>query len=103
VWNGLPRVAFNSGSVPEIVENGLTGFVVSNTEEAASAVEGISAINRWKCRETFEQRFSASRMASDYLDIYRWLVSRREGGGAGMTIFRPTALKAISEQCSDDR
>jgi glycosyltransferase involved in cell wall biosynthesis len=88
---GTPVIAFNSGSVPEIIENGVTGFVVSNIEDAASAVESISTINRRKCRETFEQRFSASRMASDYLDIYRWLVSRREGDGAGMTVFRPAA------------
>jgi glycosyltransferase involved in cell wall biosynthesis len=88
---GTPVIAFDSGSVPEIIENGATGFVVSNIDEAASAVERISTLNRWKCREAFEQRFSASRMASDYLDIYRWLVLRREGDGAGMTVFRPAA------------
>jgi glycosyltransferase involved in cell wall biosynthesis len=88
---GTPVIAFDSGSVPEIIENGATGFVVSNIDEAASAVERISTLNRWKCREAFEQRFSASRMASDYLDIYRWLVLRREGDGAGMAVFRPAA------------
>jgi glycosyltransferase involved in cell wall biosynthesis len=88
---GTPVIAFDSGSVPEIIENGATGFVVSNIDEAASAVERISTLNRWKCREAFEQRFSASRMASDYLDIYRWLVLRREGDGAAMTVFRPAA------------
>jgi len=88
---GTPVIAFNSGSVPEIIENGITGFVVNDSEEAASAVERISTINRWKCREAFEKRFSANRMANDYLDIYRWLVSRREGDGAGMTVFRPAA------------
>ena len=88
---GTPVIAFDSGSVPEIIENGITGFVVSNIDEAASAVGRISTLNRRRCRETFERRFSASRMASDYLDIYRRLVSRHEGDGAGMTVFRPAA------------
>ena len=88
---GTPVIAFDSGSVPEIIENGVTGFVVSDIDEAASAVERISTLSRWKCRETFEQRFSASRMASDYLDIYRWLVSRHEGDAGGITVFRPAA------------
>ena len=88
---GTPVIAFDSGSVPEIVESGLTGFVASNIEEAVSAVERISTISRRKCRETFEERFSASRMASDYLHIYRSLVSRQEGDGAGLTVFKPAA------------
>ena len=88
---GTPVIAFDSRFVPDRIENGATGFVVSNLDEAASAVERTSTLNRWKCREAFEQRFSASRMASDYLDIYRWLVLRREGDGAGMTVFRPAA------------
>ena len=88
---GTPVIAFDSGSVPEIVESELTGFVVSDVEGAASAVGRISSLSRWKCRETFEQRFTASRMASDYLDIYHRLVSRREGDDAGITVFRPAA------------
>jgi glycosyltransferase involved in cell wall biosynthesis len=64
---GTPIIAFESGSVPEIVENGLSGFLVSDVDEAASAVGRLFEISRRKCREVFEQRFTASRMASDYL------------------------------------
>jgi glycosyltransferase involved in cell wall biosynthesis len=87
---GTPVIAFHNGSVPEIVENGLTGFVVSDVNEAASAVERLSTLSRRTCRKTFEQRFSVKRMAGDYLDIYRQLVSRQEGD-AGITIYRPAA------------
>ena len=72
---GTPVIAFENGSVPEIIESGQSGYVVRDVNEAASAVGRISALRRWKCREAFEQRFSARRMASDYLDIYRRLVS----------------------------
>jgi glycosyltransferase involved in cell wall biosynthesis len=88
---GTPVIAFDSGSVPEIVENGLAGFVVSDVDEAALAVGRLSTLSRWKCREIFEQRFTARRMAIDYLDIFRRLLSRREGDGAGITVFRPAA------------
>jgi glycosyltransferase involved in cell wall biosynthesis len=88
---GTPVIAFDCGSVREIVENGITGFVVNCIDEAVLAVEKISTISRLKCREIFERRFSASRMASDYIEVYRWLVSTREGDGAGMRIFRPAA------------
>jgi glycosyltransferase involved in cell wall biosynthesis len=73
---GTPVIAFESGSVPEIIESGQSGYVVRDVNEAASAVGRISALSRCKCREAFAQRFSARRMASDYLDIYRRLVSR---------------------------
>jgi glycosyltransferase involved in cell wall biosynthesis len=88
---GTPVIAFENGSVPEIIENGITGFVVSNAEEAASAVERISTIKRRTCRETFEQRFGATRMARDYLDIYRSLVSKRESDEPGITVFKSAA------------
>jgi glycosyltransferase involved in cell wall biosynthesis len=88
---GTPIIAFESGSVPEIVESGLSGFLVSDVDEAASAVGRLSEISRRKCREVFEQRFTASRMASDYLEIFHRLVSRHEGDGAGITVFRPAA------------
>jgi glycosyltransferase involved in cell wall biosynthesis len=57
---GTPVIAFESGSVPEIIENGITGFVVSNAEEAASAVERISTIKRRTCRENFERKRSTN-------------------------------------------
>ena len=68
---GVPVVAYPLGSVPEIIEDGKTGFLVNSVEEAARAVTNISAIDRRKCRRAFEQRFSAKRMAQDYLTVYQ--------------------------------
>jgi glycosyltransferase involved in cell wall biosynthesis len=70
---GLPVVAFEGGSVPEIIDDGLTGFVVHTLEEAVQAVRRVEAIDRRACREVFERRFTSSRMASDYLAVYRRL------------------------------
>lgn len=69
---GTPVVAFRKGSVPEVVEDGITGFIVDSVEEAIMAVrEKISSLDRNLCRKVFEERFSAERMASDYLQIYQ--------------------------------
>ncbi len=67
---GTPVVAWRHGSVPEVVDHGVTGFIVDSIEGAAAAVEQIDSINRHTCREVFEARFSASRMARDYLRVY---------------------------------
>lgn len=68
---GTPVVAFNCGSVPEIVVPGRTGFVVENIDEAVSAVSRIGTIDRRECRCEFERRFTADRMASDYVKVYK--------------------------------
>ena len=72
---GTPVIAYPRGSVPEIVDDGITGFLVHNAEEAAKAVEGIAAIERRSCRRRFEERFSARRMSEDYLALYERLVN----------------------------
>ncbi len=72
---GTPVIAYPRGSVPEIVDDGITGFLVHNAEEAAEAVEGIGAIERRSCRRRFEERFSARRMSEDYLALYERLVN----------------------------
>jgi glycosyltransferase involved in cell wall biosynthesis len=71
---GTPVLAFRQGSVPEILEDGLTGFVVDTVEEAASAVGRLDRLFRPSIRSRFEERFSARAMARDYLRIYRRLV-----------------------------
>lgn len=67
---GTPVIAFRCGSVPEIVDEGITGMVVDSVEEAVAAVGRISAIDRTRVRRTFLRRFSAERMAQDYLALY---------------------------------
>jgi glycosyltransferase involved in cell wall biosynthesis len=67
---GTPVIAYNCGSVPEVVEEGITGFIVNSRKEAVEAVGKLSGLSRRKCREVFEQRFSVKRMVDDYLKIY---------------------------------
>jgi glycosyltransferase involved in cell wall biosynthesis len=67
---GTPIIAFRRGSVPEIMVEGKTGFVVSTAEEAFEAVGRLTEISRQECRAVFEQRFTASRMARDHVDLY---------------------------------
>lgn len=75
---GTPVIAFPHGSVPEIMEHGVTGFIVSGIEEAVQAVKKIPEISRGKCREVFDQRFTARRMAEDYVQVYRKVLSFEE-------------------------
>ena len=67
---GTPVIAWNCGSVPELISDGITGFVVNNLDEAVEAVERLDSINRRRCREVFERRFSVERMTADYLSVY---------------------------------
>ena len=73
---GTPVIAFHAGSVPEIVDDGTTGFVVRNEDAAVAAVERLPSLSREKVRRRFEERFTASRMAKDYLKHYRSLIAR---------------------------
>jgi glycosyltransferase involved in cell wall biosynthesis len=68
---GTPTIAFRNGSVPELIEEGVSGFIVQTIEEAAAAVARIPTISRKACRNAFERRFTARRMADDYLRIYQ--------------------------------
>jgi glycosyltransferase involved in cell wall biosynthesis len=71
---GTPVIAYASGSVPEVVEHGLTGFIVDTEAAAADViVHQLSSLSRQKIRVRFEERFTARRMAGDYLEIYREL------------------------------
>src|SRR5262249_29517472 len=64
--------------VPEVMDDGLTGFVVHETEQAVRAVERVPSLSRAECRQVFERRFSVRRMARDYVAVYRRLLE--EGG-----------------------
>ncbi len=67
---GTPVIAFNCGSVPEVVDPGVTGWIVNSIKDAAAAVQRVDEIDRAGCRRAFEQRFSNIRMAKDYLAEY---------------------------------
>lgn len=72
---GTPSIAFNCGSVPEVMHEGLTGFIVDDMDQAVAAVEKISSIERTACRNVFEKRFTATRMAEEYVDLYQSMAS----------------------------
>jgi len=74
---GTPVIAFRRGSVPEIVTEGVSGFVVDTIEEAVTAVGRATRLDRAKVRAEFDCRFTAERMARDYVNIYKKLVSKR--------------------------
>jgi glycosyltransferase involved in cell wall biosynthesis len=74
---GTPVIASRRGAVPEIVEDGVTGFIVETIDEAVAAVPRALALDRRRVRARFEERFSAERMARDYLSVYRALGLRR--------------------------
>ena len=70
---GTPVIAFNRGSVPEIVEDGVSGYIVEDETGAMAAVNRLSRLSRATVRQRFEARFTARRMAEDYVSIYRSL------------------------------
>src|SRR5262249_12435771 len=74
-----PVIAFRAGSVEEIVDDGVTGFVVASVPEAVEAVGALDRLNRAACRRAFEKRFTATRMAKDYVRIYREVIARGVG------------------------
>jgi glycosyltransferase involved in cell wall biosynthesis len=80
---GTPVIAYPHGSVPEIIENGTTGFLVESIKEAVRAVARLQSLDRRQCRESFERRFTARRMARDYVALYQRLCSGREGDDRG--------------------
>jgi len=75
---GTPVIAYNRGSVAEIIDEGLTGFIVEDDTSAVAAVGRLSQLNRDLVREQFETRFTARRMALDYLAAYRSLMEAAE-------------------------
>lgn len=75
---GTPVVAFKNGSVPEVIDQGMSGFIVHNVKEAVDVViNDIPNLNRKSCREIFEARFTAYRMAKDYLRLYQNEILRK--------------------------
>jgi len=71
---GTPVIAYRRGSVPEIIEDEVNGFIVDNLKSAVNAINNIEKIDRKTCRLTFEKRFSASRMGRNYLKVYNAII-----------------------------
>jgi len=87
---GTPVIAFPCGSVPEVIDDGVTGFIVNDVDEAATAARSVEKLDRAKVRDRFEQRFTAELMALDYLAVYSSLPGLRRAatgvpaGAAGL-------------------
>ncbi len=71
---GTPVLAFNRGSMPEVIKNGQSGFLVNNVKEACPMIEAIAGIRREDCRRHVEKHFSRERMVDDYINIYQHLL-----------------------------
>ncbi len=74
---GTPVIAYPRGSVPEIIQHGINGFIVRDADEAVRAVARIGRLSRRRCRQVFEERFSATRMATEYLALFEQLIRAR--------------------------
>ena len=86
---GTPVIAFRRGSVPEIIDHGRAGFIVDSVEEAVKAVDRVGSLSRTECRKIFERRFSASRMAGDYVREYTRLLAGDRPEVAGIDAWAP--------------
>ena len=101
---GTPVIAFKSGSVPEVVDHGITGFVVSDEEEAVRALGRLGELDRRRVRAQFEKRFSSRRMAAENICYYEALVSEKHAvlaEGTGSNSLRGSATSDQSESKID--
>jgi glycosyltransferase involved in cell wall biosynthesis len=73
---GTPVIAWNNGSVPEVIDDGITGFIIASIEEAVDGVARAAHLPRAKIRDVFEERFSATTMAQNYVRLYETLLAR---------------------------
>lgn len=84
---GTPVIALRSGSVPEVVEHGTTGWIVDSEDEAVERLRDIGSVSRHACRRAFERRFTAERMARDYCAVYEAVAA----GARALPEIRPAA------------
>jgi glycosyltransferase involved in cell wall biosynthesis len=75
---GTPVIAFNRGSMPEIIADGITGFLVHNLDEMAEAVVKAKQLDRLQCRKLIKERFSADRMVQDYIGVYEKIIGQKK-------------------------
>ena len=91
---GTPVIAFNNGSVPEVLENGVTGYIVGSEEEAVAALRSVPGMSRDRIRAEFDRRFTAQHMAQNYLKLYSRLSKQRAASHAAAA--EPAFLKGAS-------
>jgi glycosyltransferase involved in cell wall biosynthesis len=77
---GVPVVAFRRGSVAEVIDPGVTGFLVDTVDEAIDATRQVHLLDRRRCRAVFEHRFSVNRMTGDYVELYEMLAGHKSAG-----------------------
>ncbi|MDE3036005.1 MAG: glycosyltransferase, partial [Nitrospirota bacterium] len=92
---GTPVLAYRRGSIPEIIEDGETGFICDTLEDLTAAVERVSLIDRRRCRQAFEMRFTVERMVQDYLKVYEQVIADESGSRARSQGPRTTAMPAL--------
>jgi glycosyltransferase involved in cell wall biosynthesis len=73
---GTPVVAFRRGSVPEVLADGETGFIVDDLADAIAAARRLPGLDRRRCRDSFERNFTVARMANDYVGVYERVIRR---------------------------
>jgi glycosyltransferase involved in cell wall biosynthesis len=73
---GTPVISYPGGAVPEVLDHGVTGYIVNDQQQAIAAARRIDRIDRRRCRQVFEERFTATVMAERYIEVYRRLVMR---------------------------
>jgi glycosyltransferase involved in cell wall biosynthesis len=91
---GTPVIAYRDGAVPEVIEAGHTGFIVKGLKDSVEAVRCVSELSRKRCREVFEQRFTAARMVHDYLQVYQRLIHSKFATANGSSGGQDEALEA---------
>jgi glycosyltransferase involved in cell wall biosynthesis len=74
---GTPVIGFRCGSVPEVIDDGVTGFIVDSVDEAVAALQKVDQLDRRKIRERFCERFSDRRMTADYVKLYEKMVAKQ--------------------------
>ena len=78
---GTPVIAFDSGSVPEVIDDGKSGFIVNSVDEAIKTIEKLHLLSKTNVRNCFEERFTVERMTDDYIKIYQKMIDTRIRSG----------------------
>jgi glycosyltransferase involved in cell wall biosynthesis len=94
---GTPTIAFRHGSVPEVIDDGVSGIIVESVEEAIAAVDRVKSMSRSACRKAFKKRFTARRMALDYLKLYEQLMKLNLPFSAESMTDQPKSISLVED------